>query len=719
MSTYFVTIETKANTHQLTDLSKLGSSLAVNKMMQEAEKVLFLELPNEIWVEILMYLTSAKDLCRVAQVSWHFYHLANDARLWRDTSPVWAPFNTLTQNTVNNRYWLRDTFFQSSHRVREKIINTDRFYFMLFYALYQPYLMQGHPTVTRMTFLFKTREEIVNICDVAVTETISNDSLTILIDDMKQAYQKVKNQDPDANNMVSDLGRDKGRNIKVSCWNDTLAHFAEFIIKHPHLGPRLTREHLENFLTVTAYSQAVASMMFETVFLHDTQLPALQTPVDETFFKLVAASLTYNDYYHLLTPKDNPSVPIAYVRKLFREKCLIQDEKIDGQYPLEDLIKLAYQDGRVALMLFAVPELTKKVNINTLFDLAHQDLQAGERHWARASFDRWSPEHYLKKHSNDSVIMTRYFSYFARTLIYSELTCERFINQLHDIRYIETYKAPDAWEGGFPLHLIQFIWAPVCRDPITFILPLSALGCSALHRLWQPFLAHRPTLQVSLPNQHLLSAGNPSSSLNAQFPTVKAVTQRRMISYDELPIAPLNIISTPSLGESPQQRVLDSSVSPPPVVSENRKNVPNAVTNIASQEVSSTSWGSLIAWIMSGVLTTVGIGLMVLGTVLLTKYMIPLMVGGFISLVSGLVLGLELLDRSKSVYEVRTSVDNYKAICPTLDTEPHLHQEAITYEPWCSTLMSKHEQLPIRCSMQNTQNLFPSTEETSVMEHVV
>lgn len=720
-----MTTEIKTNTQQPRDSSKLDNPLPVNKMMQEASEALVTEpvvFPNEIWVEIFKHLPTAKDLCRVAQVSWHFYRLANDASLWRDTSPIWAPFNTLTENTVDNQYWLRDTFFQSSHRVREKIINTRGFNFMLWEVLYQPYLMRGHPTIgNKMTLFFKARKQIIDISKVKVTRSFSEDNLTSLIDEMKKAYQKVKNQDPDAMSLVDGSYRKNGR-IKVSCWDEELAHFAKFIIRHPHLGPRLTRKHLGGLLTVTAHSQSVARTMVETVFLHEIQLPALQTPVDESFFKLVAASLTRNDYKHLLWIKDNPSVPIAYVRRQFKEKCLIQNKLIDGRYPLQDLIALAKEDGRVALLLFAVPELTQVVPINTLFDLALQDLQAGERHWARASFDRWNSDHYLQKCSKDSPIITLYFSYLAWALVFSASTQARFFNQLHKMHSNKTYVPPDTWKDGFPLALTQFEWVDGNQDLVPFELPLCQPDYNDLHRQWQLFLAHRRTLQAPLSNQFPSSAGNPSSSLNTQLPTVKAVTQPKTVSPDELPMARLKVSTPPvTLDESSQQGVSDNIVHlvSSSIVSERRANAPDTDLNIDSHTVSSTSWGSILAWVLSGVLTTVGIGLLVMSTILSATYMMPLMVGGFISLASGLVLGLKLLARPKSVYEVRTSVDNYNAKSPTLDTESGLHQEAIVYEALNLSEVSRHEQLPVKHSMQHAQYLSASTVKTSVMGHLV
>jgi len=609
---------------------------------------------------------------------------------------------------------------------------------MLWHALYQPNLM-ARPLSGKepKTFLFKKREEVINICDVTVTKTIAEASLTSFIQDMKQAYQKVISYDPDAISMVGDNGlyRDK---IWVFRWDINLAFIAKFIIKHPHLGSRLTREHLEDLLTVSAYSQSVARTMVETVFLEETQLPALQTPVDETFFKLVAASLTRNDYKHMLWTQDNPSVPIAYVRKRFKEKRLIQNGIIDKQYPLQDLIKLAYQDGRIALMLFVVPELTQVVPINTLFDLALQDLQAGEQHWARPSFDRSNSDHYLQKCPKDSPVITLYFSYLVWSLVFSQPICARFIKHLHEVRYIKIYEPPADWEGGFRLYLIQFKWAHVTRGLMTFRLPLSKPGYCKLHQLWQPILLDIPTQKASLANQRPTSAGKQLASLNTQLPREPAVNvippktvspeepaipaekPKKSLTINELQEQDESTVGItaeePSILDKPlQQRVPDSPAPP----FEIRTNVLDTDINTASHNVSSTSWGTIAFWVLSAVLTTAGVGLIVLSTILSATYMMPLMVGGFISLASGLVLGLKLLARPKSTYEVGLNVDNDEAIRPTLDTERCLHQEAIVYEALDLSQVSRHQQLPVKHLMQHALHLSASTEEPLVLSHAV
>ena len=671
----------------------------VDKIMQEAKKALFLELPNEIWVEIFKHLTSAKDLCRMAQVSRQFYQIANDVSLWKNTDLSLAPLDALDERWNREHYKLYGIFLNAPYGLRFKLLHIPKYAKKLRKPLYHFIYMEDMKG--KMTFLFKKLETLKDICDVEVTKTLSSEHINILIQYLTDTKKLVETQNSIAIELI-DPRFLKDNKIHEALWVEFFISYSWFLIRHPHLGPRLTRKHLKQLLEVTTLSQSVARTMVETVFLHETQLPALQTPVDESFFKLVAASLTRNDYKHMLWTQDNPSVPIAYVRKRFKEKRLIQNGIIDEQYPLQDLIKLASQDGRIALMLFAVPELTQVVPINTLFDLALNDLNAGEQHWARASFDRWNSDHYLQKCPKDSPIITLYFSYLAWALVFSASTQVRFFNQLHEMHYNKTYAPPDTWKDGFPLALTQFKWAHDKEGLVRFELPLCQPDYKDLHRLWQLFLAHRRTLQ--LPRE----------------PAVNAVIPPSTVSPDEPSMAPL-YISTPSgiIDESSRQRVLDNTVSPPSVVFETRTNVLDADINTASHNKSSTSWGTLIAWLLSAVLTTAGVGLLVLSTILSATYMMPLMVGGFISLASGLVLGLKLLAWPKTTYEMRTSVDNYEAVRPTFDTEPRLHQKAILYEALNLSEVSRHAQLPVKHLMQPTQNLSPSTEETSVLSQAV
>ena len=189
MSKYCVTTEIKTNYPHPTDLSKLDVPLPVNKMMQEAKRALFLELPVEIQLKILTYLISAKDLCRVAQVSWHFYYLANDASLWKNANLNWMRLDRLKNDSISDQVWLETTFIKSSYRVREKIINTHVMCSMLWEILYSPSRMKH--SETGMTFLFKQKKEVVNVCDETVTKSISESELTSIINDLIGAYQRV------------------------------------------------------------------------------------------------------------------------------------------------------------------------------------------------------------------------------------------------------------------------------------------------------------------------------------------------------------------------------------------------------------------------------------------------------------------------------------------------------------------------------------------------
>ena len=511
--------------------------------------------------------------------------------------------------------------------------------------------------------------------------------------------------------------------IKMYGWDQDLADFAKFIIKHPHLGPRLTREHLKQLLEVTTLSQSVACTMVETVFIHDTQLPALQTSVDESFFKLVAASLTYDDYANLHCSERFPSVPLAYVRKRFSGNCLIQDKIIAEKYPLQNLIALAKKDGRIALILFATPELRQTIPMPNLMELAVQDMQAKEEHWGRPSFNLGNENHYLNQTvcPQNSPVLTHYFTDLMWVLLSSEALSLTFLRQFKQIEFEGVHQAPATWKNGYRLYLIKL----QRYDSSTFTLPLCYWQYVEVYPQFKQYsyeggivILPLPETIRQIPTLQALEQAQRNKRENAASVTTANLTMSQKAAAL---MVSLNT-DTPQrlINETSQQKVPDSTVSPAhPVVSGTRTEAPDNVINTASQEVSSTSWGSILAWVLSVVLTTVGIGLLVLGTILPATYMMPLVVCGFISLASGLVLGLELFARQKTTYEMKTRVDNYEAVRPTLDTEPRLHEEAIVYEALNISEVSRHAQLPVKYSMQPTQNLLPSTEETSVMEHLV
>ena len=323
-----------------------------------------LQLPHEVLKYILSFITEISDYSNIRLVSRAFRDIVNEKSLWvRDNLCItrFDGFGLSWTKKVSERKQLKQAFIFGHQGLRVYILYKEHLAKLLHEEIYGSVLLKDRS----MTLYFYP---ILDLCDFKTVKSIESRELDELIKKFICVQKKVVEGSADVLQRI-DLERFSICYIKLR-YNE----HAIFILKHPYLRNKLMQKQL---LDLACIHPDVAKIVVRE------DHPALVDSISEIFFKILAASLTHQDYPLPGFSNGVISKWMQYLKHKYFLSESIQSRLRNDPRLLSTLINEARKDGRLAVLLLVPLSFSYLLSSKSIIELFLNDVQAKEKHWVR------------------------------------------------------------------------------------------------------------------------------------------------------------------------------------------------------------------------------------------------------------------------------------------------------------------------------------------------
>ena len=426
----------------------------------------FMRLPNEIILIIFSFMEKAEDYThmRLGLVCKTFYCLTREPSLW-----VWkdlerelrvAKFEAFTAKDIELRNAEDDlikALFLYPATIGLTILKSPRWS-----ALIKQRLARTTSCRTPQAIGF---DEGRKLFDYASLEAMTESDIKDLVEALYQVQQGVLEKNLEVIAKANKFyHKDYYKRLHSKYYD-----YAYFILYFPCFRFRLGIKELEKLAKISP--KIAKAIITERYNLFPNLLPVFDKALGAEFFNILAASFNVDDYYYW----DEFPIVIRYLRQTFEDQR-IQIEHYEGQtvltktfikeddkntneivrYPLEELLKLAQQDSRIALLVIGTPSLAHAFGIETLFDLAIHWMNHLEETWNWQSATRWVPDFCVLKYSPDSPMYKRHFSIPMTHVLFAVHMNKEVVAYIKSKRFIRMHTVPKEYNDG-PLYEVEYV----------------------------------------------------------------------------------------------------------------------------------------------------------------------------------------------------------------------------------------------------------------------
>ena len=320
-----------------------------------------LDLPNEMLFSILLFITEGTDYFNIRLVSRKLKDILDEKKLWaREDLHIekFAGFGLQWGQIVQEQKLLKKIFLHGYQGIRFYILHKEHLAKLLYETMYGLECLKDK----KMTLYL---ENTLNLCNLETVKEIKANDLDKVITQFIRVRGRLlkKGKDGKMMELFSNLYC-RLRNI-IPIYN----RHAKFILKHPYLRNKLTQKQLLDLASI-------CPSMAHIIILE--KIPALINPINEIFFKILAASLTIPDnpqfkfYFDTISTLKNYS----QLQCFSLEDVRSQLESVPAL--LNNLIKEAEVDERFAVLLFLFPPCNLRLSSETIVDLLLKHTKCAE-----------------------------------------------------------------------------------------------------------------------------------------------------------------------------------------------------------------------------------------------------------------------------------------------------------------------------------------------------
>ena len=402
--------------------------------------------PDEILLCIFSFITEEMDYRHIRQVSRKFRRIVNDKALWaRDNLHVakFEDFGKDADKEFDERKELFQLFMTGVTRIRIYILHKEALRRLFFSEIYKSiWMMPGN-------YLYLSNS-IYDLCDVKIVKNLSSDQLDTTISAFLAAVTQLKDQWEITQKRFRPVFRTKHSLTEAYCQH------ALFIVRHPYLRNKLSQL---NLLDLANFSVEMANTIIRfdkiekkniyaweivnTIIRED--IPALSLEINETFFKILAASLKIDEYqkldelYRIRAPSTG-ILAVDYLHRLFLED-MSSDKPVtlDKHYDKDKLVQLALVDDRIAMLWVMTPYLCEQLSNDHLITLALKEVSIGAEHWARQDWYRDCPKANIFKYSVDFPDAKRCFTRLAEYILFTCPLQDRMVRCIQTLQWVRIH----------------------------------------------------------------------------------------------------------------------------------------------------------------------------------------------------------------------------------------------------------------------------------------
>ena len=367
-------------------------------------------LPDRMLLLIFSFINVAEDYARLAQVDKRFHRVVNTSSLWARKELNIKCLEKYTDEEIK----------VSTFSITQILTN-----FLFSYPATLGISILASPKRTPLIHHYMTREnasttpkglgfsEGLDLFDFNKTSNFKPEDLDRIVEALFSIHQAIVTKDPSALSKLHEINTDLNCTSKYLIWKYRC--YAQFILYHLHLRNKLNLHHLTKLAEIAP--EVAKSVISDP-------LPVFDNALDEHFFRILAASFSFDDYNYW---KHYPFV-IRYLRQEFAkgriqigtqenevvltktlENKTEQTSSTKASFSLLALLVLAYRDSRIALLVIETPQLGEALGIEAIFDLGLYWLNNTTKVWLYQYLQRWQSHHRLLKESPNSPFVSYKF----------------------------------------------------------------------------------------------------------------------------------------------------------------------------------------------------------------------------------------------------------------------------------------------------------------------